>query len=113
MGQDQAGDDAIVEALGGNVTYTRRHPRWPTGIVDVTLGDQGYPSLGGTGNLGVSGLSAADAAASVRNTTADVHDARAARRALIGIPLFYDVNLRPALEDLPTAEELLSARLPS
>ena len=46
IGQDEAGDEAVAraEALGVDMTYTRRHPHWPTGIVDVSLDDRGHPS---------------------------------------------------------------------
>ena len=35
--------------------------------------------------------------------------ARQSRLALRGVPLFYDVNLRPGFEDLATVDELLQA----
>ena len=45
VGNDEPGDEALAQAarLGVDMTYTRRHPSFPTGIVDVTLHD-GHPS---------------------------------------------------------------------
>ena len=122
VGQDEAGDEAVAqaEALGVNMTYTRRHPHWPTGIVDVSLDDQGQPSYRlrrpsaweepEISCCQAGALRALRPAWLVCGTLQQTCPmARAARLALSGIPLFYDVNLRPGFEDLDTVKELLRA----
>jgi fructokinase len=100
------------------MTYTRRHPAWPTGIVDVTLDAGGLPSyhLRRPAAWEEPEISPAQAAAlqALRPTwlvcgtlQQTCPKARAARLALPGIPLFYDVNLRPGFEDPTTVDELL------
>ena len=122
VGQDEAGDEAVAqaEALGVNMTYTRRHPHWPTGIVDVSLDDRGHPSYRlrrpsaweepEISCCQAGALRALRPAWLVCGTLQQTCPmARAARLALSGIPLFYDVNLRPGFEDLDTVKELLRA----
>jgi len=122
VGQDEAGDEAIAqaEALGVNMTCTRRHPHWPTGIVDVSLDDRGHPSyhlrrpaaweepeVSGCQARALQALRPAWLVCGTLEQTCPMP--RAARLALSGIPLFYDVNLRPGFEDPATVDELLRA----
>ena len=122
VGRDEPGDEALAraEALGVDMTYTRRHPAWPTGIVDVTLDGGGHPSyhLRRPAAWEEPEITACQAAAlralrpawlvcGTLQQTCPM--ARAARLALSGIPLFYDVNLRPGFEDPATVDELLRA----
>ena len=122
VGQDEAGDEAVAqaEALGVNMTYTRRHPHWPTGIVDVSLDDRGHtsyrlrrpsaweePELSACQAGALQALRPAWLVCGTLQQTCPM--ARAARLALSGIPLFYDVNLRPGFEDPATVNELLRA----
>ncbi|MFN0102538.1 MAG: carbohydrate kinase family protein [Bryobacteraceae bacterium] len=122
VGKDEAGDEALAraEALGVDMTYTRRHPQWPTGIVDVTLDADRHPSyhLRRPAAWEEPEISACQAAALQALRPAwlvcgmlqqTCPQARAARLALGGIPLFYDVNLRPGFEDPATVDELLRA----
>lgn len=122
VGKDAHGDEALTRAqeLGVNMTYTRRHPQWPTGIVDVTLAPGGHPSyhLRRPSAWEEPELSPCQAQAlqalrpkwlvcgTLQQTCPQ---ARATRLALSGIPLFYDVNLRPGFEDPATVDELLRA----
>lgn len=122
VGRDEPGDEALARAaeLGVDMTYTRRHPRWPTGIADVMLDAGGQPSyhLRRPSAWEEPAISA-DQAAALRalqpawlvcgTLQQTCPMARAARLALSGIPLFYDVNLRPGFEDPATADELLRA----
>ena len=121
VGADEPGDEALVRAaaLGVDMTYTRRHPSWPTGIVDVTL-DNGHPSyhLRRPAAWEEPEISACQAAALLAlrpswlvcgTLQQTCPKARATRLALSGIPLFYDVNLRPGFEDPNTVDELLQA----
>ena len=122
VGQDEAGDEAVAqaEALGVNMTYTRRHPHWPTGIVDVSLDDRGHtsyrlrrpsaweePELSACQAGALQALRPAWLVCGTLQQTCPM--ARAARLTLSGIPLFYDVNLRPGFEDPATVHELLRA----
>jgi fructokinase len=122
VGRDEAGDDAIAqaEALGVDMTYTRRHPHWPTGIVDVQLDDQGHPTyhllrpsaweepeVSASQAAALRALRPAWLVCGTLQQTCPM--ARAVRLALPGIPLFYDVNLRPGFEDPITVDELLRA----
>jgi len=122
VGLDEAGDEAIrhAEALGVDMTYTRRHPHWPTGIVDVVLDSYGRPSyhlrrpsaweepeVSPDDAIALKALRPAWLVCGTLQQTCPM--ARAARLALGGIPLFYDVNLRPGFEDPATVEELLNA----
>lgn len=122
VGLDEAGAEAIrqAKALKVDVTYTRRHPVLATGIVDVQLDDHGHPSyhLRRPAAWEEPELSACQAAAlralrpawlvcGTLQQTCPM--ARAVRLALGGIPLFYDVNLRPGFEDPVTVDELLRA----
>jgi fructokinase len=122
VGDDEAGDEALREAkaLGVNVTYTRQCPVWKTGIVDVQLDADGHPAyhLRRPAAWEEPELSTSQAAALKALWPAWVacgtlqqtcHKARAVRMALRGIPLFYDVNLRPGFEDPFTVDELLRA----
>lgn len=121
VGQDEAGDEAMTRAaeLGVDMTYTRRHPRFPTGIVDVTLrdGHASYhlrrpaaweePDLSDCQAAALQALRPAWLVCGTLQQTCP--RARQARLALAGIPLFYDVNLRPGFEDPATVAELLGA----
>jgi fructokinase len=123
VGRDEAGDEAIAqaEALGVDMTYTRRHPLWPTGIVDVVLDASGHPSSyhirrpaaweePEISDCQAAALQALRPAWLVCGTLQQTcQSARAARLALTGIPLFYDVNMRPGFENLATVDELLRA----
>jgi len=122
VGRDEAGDTALARAaaLGVDVTYTRRHPHWPTGVVDVLLDEHGHPSYHlrrpsaweepELSDCQASALLALRPAWLVCGTLQQTCPmARAARLALGGIPLFYDVNLRPGFEDPATVDELLRA----
>jgi fructokinase len=122
VGADEPGDEALTQAtgLGVDMTYTRRHPTWPTGIVDVTLHDDGHPTyrLRRPSAWEEPEISICQAAAlqALRPTwlvcgtlQQTCPKARATRLALSGIPLFYDVNLRPGFEDPNTVDELLRA----
>ena len=122
LGKDAAGDEALAraEALGVDMTYTRRHPRWPTGIVDVTLDDPAHPSYhlrrpAAWEEPEISDCQAAELRALrpawlVCGTLQQTSPmARQALLALSGIPLFYDVNLRPGFEDPATVDALLRA----
>jgi fructokinase len=122
VGQDEPGDEALhrAAALGVDMTYTRRHPAWPTGIVDVALSENGQPTyhLRRPSAWEEPALSACQSAA-IQALRPDwlvcgtlqqtCPRARATRLALPGIPLFYDVNLRPGFEDPATVDELLRA----
>ena len=120
VGQDDLGDAALARAseLGVNMTYTRRHPEWPTGVVDVTLdagGQASYylrrpsaweePELSACQQAALLALRPAWLVCGTLQQTCP--RAREARLALRGVPLFYDVNLRPGFEDVSTVEELL------
>jgi fructokinase len=122
VGEDLAGEEAIAEALalGVHMEYTRRHPRWPTGMVYVTLDGDGCPSyqlprpaaweepkISESQSAALRALNPAWLVCGTLQQTCPM--ARAARLALNGIPLFYDVNLRPGFEDSVTVEELLGA----
>ena len=122
LGRDEAGDEAMAraEALGVDMTYTRRHPRWPTGIVDVTLDDPAHPSYhlrrpAAWEEPEISDCQAAELRAlrpawlvcGTLQQTCPM--ARQALLSLSGIPLFYDVNLRPGFEDPATVDALLRA----
>jgi fructokinase len=122
VGQDEPGDEALhrAAALGVDMTYTRRHPSWPTGIVDVTLSENGQPTyhlrrpsaweepaLSACQAAAIQALRPAWLACGTLQQTCPM--ARATRLALPGIPLFYDVNLRPGFEDPATVDELLRA----
>lgn len=121
VGRDEAGDEAITqaEAIGVNMTYTRRHPQWLTGIVDVTLseGTPSYylrrpsaweePEMSGAQAAALMALRPTWLVCGTLQQTCPM--ARAARLALSGIPIFYDLNLRPGFEDPATVEELLQA----
>ena len=122
VGQDEPGDEALhrATALGVDMTYIRRHPKWPTGIVDVTLTDNGQPSyylrrpaaweepaLSACQSAAIQALRPAWLVCGTLQQTCPM--ARATRLALPGIPLFYDVNLRPGFEDPATVDELLRA----
>ncbi len=120
LGDDQPGREARIRAeeLGVNMIYTRTHPRWPTGIVDVTLDAAGHPSYHlrrpsaweepEITPCQADALRALRPAWLVCGTLQQTCPmARAARLALPGIPLFYDVNLRPGFEDPQTVDELL------
>ncbi|MBI2688103.1 MAG: carbohydrate kinase [Acidobacteria bacterium] len=122
VGRDEPGDDAVrqAEAIGVDMTYTRRHPNWPTGIVDVTLDDGGHPSYHLRRPAAweepeitarqVTELNATRPAWLVCGTLQQTcPKARAVRLALSGVPLFYDVNLRLGFEDTGTIDELLRA----
>jgi fructokinase len=122
VGDDEAGDVAFAqaEALGVNMTYTSRHPLWPTGIVDVLLDSHGHPAYHlrrpaaweepEVSTRQAEALRALWPAWVVCGTLQQTCPrARAARMALRGIPLFYDVNLRPGFEDPITVDELLRA----
>ncbi len=122
VGRDEAGDEAMAraETLGVDMTYTRRHPHRPTGVVDVALDDQGHPSyhlrrpsaweepeISADQAEALRALRPAWLVCGTLQQTCPM--ARAARLALSGIPLFYDVNLRPGFEDPATVDELLRA----
>lgn len=122
VGQDELGEEALRRAalLGVDMTYTRRHPAWPTGIVDVTLSANGQPSyhlrrpaaweepaLSGCQAAAIKALRPAWLVCGTLQQTCPA--ARATRLALSGIPVFYDVNLRPGFEDPGTVDELLRA----
>lgn len=122
VGRDEAGDEAMAQAqgLGVDMTYTTRHPRRPTGVVDVTLDGDGHPSYRlRRGSAWEEPEVSASQAAALRalrpawlvcgTLQQTCPQARAARLALRGIPLFYDVNLRPGFEDPSTVDELLRA----
>ena len=122
VGLDEAGDEAIrqAEALGVDMNYTRRHPRWPTGIVDVQLDEHGRPSYHlrrpsawEEPEVSVRQAAALEALRPAWLVCGTLQQtcpkARATRMALRGIPLFYDVNLRPGFEDPFTVDELLKA----
>jgi fructokinase len=122
VGRDEPGDEALTRAtaLGVDMAYTRRHPSWPTGLVDVTLDPGGHPTyhLRRPSAWEEPELSAcqADALLVLRpawlvcgTLQQTCPMARAARLVLPGIPLFYDVNLRPGFEDPVTVDELLRA----
>jgi fructokinase len=120
VGQDEAGDLALERAaeLGVDMTNTRRHPEWGTGVVEVTLNAEGHPSyhlrrpaaweeplLTPCQADALRALRPAWVVCGTLQQTCPM--ARAARVALRGIPLFYDVNLRPGFEDVATVDELL------
>jgi fructokinase len=120
VGRDEPGDAAMerAAALGVDMSYTRRHPEWATGVVDVTLNAGGHPAyhlrrpaaweepmLTSCQADALRALRPAWLVCGTLQQTCPM--ARAARRALQGIPLFYDVNLRPGFEDTATVEELL------
>jgi fructokinase len=122
VGNDAPGDEALAHAaeLGVDTTYTRRHPRFPTGIVDVTLAHGGHPSYHlrrpsaweepELSHCQAQALQALRPLWLVCGTLQQTcPKARATRLALNGIPLFYDVNLRPGFEDPVTVDELLRA----
>ena len=122
VGNDALGGEALARAreLGVDMTYTRRHPQWPTGIVDVRLDSDGHPSyhLRRPSAWEEPSLSACQAQALQALRTQwlvcgtlqqTCPQARASRLALGGIPIFYDVNLRPGFEDPATVDELLRA----
>lgn len=120
VGNDEPGDEALAQAarLGVDMTYTRRHPSFPTGIVDVTLND-GHPTyhlrrpaaweepeITPCQAAAIAALRPAWLVCGTLQQTCP--RARAARLALGDVPLFYDVNLRPGFEDPATVHELLS-----
>ena len=122
VGDDALGDEAVrlARSLGVDMTYTRRHPDWPTGIVDVTLNDTGQPAyhlrrpsaweepaLSACQRAAIEALRPSWLVCGTLQQTCPM--ARATRLALPGIPLFYDVNLRPGFEDATTVDELLNA----
>lgn len=122
VGEDELGREALdrASALGVAMRYTRRHPELPTGVVDVELDAQGHPSyhLRRPSAWEEPVLSPAEAEALLTLRPAwlvcgtlqqTCPQARAVRLALPGIPLFYDVNLRPGFEDPDTVDELLRA----
>jgi fructokinase len=121
VGRDEPGQQALrqAEALGVDMAYTRRHPALPTGIVDVTLLD-GHPfyHLRRPAAWEEPEISTAQAAALLAlkpdwlvcgTLQQTCPQARQARLALNGIPIFYDVNLRPGFEDPATVGEMLTA----
>ena len=122
LGKDEAGDEAMAraEALGVDMTYTRRHPRWPTGIADVALDDPAHPSyhlrrpaaweepeISARQAEELRALRPAWLVCGTLQQTCMM--ARQALLSLGGIPLFYDVNLRPGFEDPATVDALLRA----
>lgn len=120
LGNDEPGAEARARAeeLGVDLTYTRQHPTFPTGIVDVTLDGEGHPSYHlrrpSAWEEPVITACQAEALLALRpawlvcgTLQQTCPMARAARLALPGIPLFYDVNLRPGFEDPATVDELL------
>lgn len=122
VGMDEAGDEAMAQAaaVGVDMTYTRRHPTWATGIVDVKLSPEGHPDYHLRrpsaweepllSPCQVDTLRALRPAWLVCGTLQQTCPmARAARLTLRGTPLFYDVNLRPGFEDPTTVAELLES----
>ncbi|HEU0120948.1 MAG TPA: carbohydrate kinase [Bryobacteraceae bacterium] len=120
VGEDALGQEALNRAagLGVEMQYTRRHPVLPTGIVDVTLDAEGHPSyhLRRPSAWEEPQISSCQAAALLALRPAwlvcgtlqqTCPLARDVRLALPGIPVFYDVNLRPGFEDVETIDELL------
>lgn len=120
LGNDELGDEAMAQALalGVDMTYTRRHPALPTGIVDVSLDAEGHPSYSlrrpsaweepELTDCQAQTLQALRPAWLVCGTLAQTCPmARQVRMALRGVPLFYDVNLRPGFENPATVDELL------
>ena len=113
VGDDDLGREALTtaQALGVDTSLTRIHPTLPTGIVDVALDAHAQPTFH------LRRPSAWEEPA-IDNASADwlvcgtlqqtCPQARATRLQLKGIPLFYDINLRPGFEDRDTVEELLS-----
>lgn len=122
VGQDELGAEALARAVALRVdmTYTRRHPRFATGVVDVTLGESGIPSyhlrrpaaweepeITACQATAIQAMRPAWLVCGTLQQTCPM--ARAVRLALSGIPLFYDVNLRPGFENPATVDELLRA----
>lgn len=122
VGKDEPGNEALQQAttLGVDMTYTRRHPAWPTGIVDVTLNETGHPAyslrrpaaweepeITPCQAAAIQALRPAWLVCGTLQQTCPM--ARAARLSLPNIPLFYDVNLRPGFEAPTTVDELLRA----
>lgn len=115
VGDDALGREALrnARALGVDTSLTRVHDTLPTGVVDVTLDAHAQPTFR---------LRRPSAWEEPRLDQPPAHagwlvcgtlqqtcpQARAVRRQLRGIPLFYDINLRPGFEDRDTVEELLS-----
>lgn len=120
VGNDEPGTEALAlaEGWGVDMTYTRRHPHWETGVVDVTLGPGGHPSYHlrrpSAWEEPELTLCQTEAIRALRprwlvcgTLQQTCPQARATRLSLDGIPLFYDVNLRPGFEDARTVDELL------
>lgn len=113
VGDDDLGREALSAAqiLGVDTSLTRIHPTLPTGIVDVTLDAHAQPTFHlrrpaaweepRIGSAGADWL----VCGTLQQTCPQ---ARATRLQLKGLPLFYDVNLRPGFEDRDTVEELLA-----
>ena len=115
VGDDALGHEALAKAraLGVDTSLTRVHGTLPTGVVDVTLDAEAQPTfhlrrpaaweepLIDSKPDGAQWL----VCGTLQQTCPQ---ARATRRQLSGIPLFYDINLRPGFEDRGTVEELLA-----
>lgn len=114
VGDDALGREALKNArdLGVDTSLTRIHGTLPTGVVDVTLDGRAQPTFhlrrpSAWEEPRVEAVPKADwlVCGTLQQTCPQ---ARATRLRLLGIPLFYDINLRPGFEDRDTAEELLS-----
>lgn len=115
VGNDELGREALATAndLGVDTSLTRIHQSLPTGIVDVTLDSHAQPSFRLRSPAAwaepLIDRSPANASWLVCGTLQQTFpEARATRRLLSGIPLFFDINLRPGFEDRAVVEELLA-----
>ena len=113
VGDDALGREALRSAqiLGVDTSLTRIHPTLPTGVVDVTLDSRAQPTFhlrrpAAWEEPSIDGARADWLVCGTLQQTCP--QARATRLQLRGIPLFYDINLRPGFEDRDTVEELLS-----
>ncbi|MBM3788140.1 MAG: carbohydrate kinase [Acidobacteria bacterium] len=113
VGDDELGRLAVQRAaeLGVDMSLTRVHPEFPTGVVGVTLDAQKQPTFHLRRPAAwEEPLLAAEVTADwlVCGTLQQIYPAaRRVRERLRPIPLFYDINLRPGFEDPDTVEELL------
>lgn len=114
VGDDTLGHAALKQAndLGVDTSLTRVHETLPTGIVDVTLDARAQPTFhlrrpSAWEEPRIESAPKADwlVCGTLQQTCPQ---ARATRHQLKGIPIFYDINLRPGFEDRDTVEELLA-----